>query len=123
MTAANAPVAPNALRVLVVDDEPDIVALVAYHLAKAGYRVSTASGGEEALYLADTALHPLHLEHLDWFSAFDIVPEQVVLTRRRIFDYAAERGIPVIAQHFAPFPGTGYVRKHGEVWRWEPLAH
>jgi two-component system phosphate regulon response regulator PhoB len=36
-------------RVLVVDDEPDIVALVAYHLAKAGYRVSTASSGTDAL--------------------------------------------------------------------------
>ncbi len=34
---------------LVVDDEPDIVALVAYHLAKSGYRVSTASSGTEAL--------------------------------------------------------------------------
>ena len=36
-------------RILVVDDEPDITALVAYHLAKAGYRVSTASSGAEAL--------------------------------------------------------------------------
>jgi two-component system phosphate regulon response regulator PhoB len=35
--------------VLVVDDEADIVALVAYHLAKNGYRVSTASSGTEAL--------------------------------------------------------------------------
>ena len=39
-------------RVLVVDDEPDIVALVAYHLAKAGYRVSTAASGGEALAAA-----------------------------------------------------------------------
>jgi two-component system, OmpR family, phosphate regulon response regulator PhoB len=39
-------------RILVVDDEPDITALVAYHLAKAGYRVSTASGGAEALKAA-----------------------------------------------------------------------
>jgi two-component system, OmpR family, phosphate regulon response regulator PhoB len=36
-------------RILVVDDEPDITALVAYHLAKVGYRVSTASSGAEAL--------------------------------------------------------------------------
>ena len=36
-------------RVLVVDDEPDIVALVAYHLAKAGFRVSTATSGSQAL--------------------------------------------------------------------------
>ena len=39
-------------RILVVDDEPDIVALVAYHLARAGYRVSTASNGTEALQAA-----------------------------------------------------------------------
>lgn len=39
-------------RVLVVDDEPDIVALVAYHLAKSGFRVSTASNGQDALGLA-----------------------------------------------------------------------
>jgi two-component system phosphate regulon response regulator PhoB len=39
-------------RILVVDDEPDIVALVAYHLAKDGYRVATASSGSEALATA-----------------------------------------------------------------------
>jgi two-component system phosphate regulon response regulator PhoB len=38
--------------VLVVDDEADIVALVAYHLARAGYRVSTASTGHDALEAA-----------------------------------------------------------------------
>jgi two-component system, OmpR family, phosphate regulon response regulator PhoB len=35
--------------VLVVDDEPHIVALVAYHLAKAGYRVVTATTGSDAV--------------------------------------------------------------------------
>jgi two-component system, OmpR family, phosphate regulon response regulator PhoB len=43
---------PAGERVLVVDDEPDIVALVAYHLAKEGYRVSTASDGAEAVAAA-----------------------------------------------------------------------
>ena len=41
-----------AERVLVVDDEPDIVALVAYHLAKSGYSVSTATSGLEGLAVA-----------------------------------------------------------------------
>jgi two-component system phosphate regulon response regulator PhoB len=39
-------------RVLVVDDEADIVALVAYHLAKSGYHVSTAGSGPDALEAA-----------------------------------------------------------------------
>src|SRR5688500_18703396 len=39
-------------RILVVDDEPDITALVAYHLAKAGFRVSTATSGGDALKAA-----------------------------------------------------------------------
>ena len=39
-------------RILVVDDEPDITALVAYHLAKAGFRVSTANTGPDALKAA-----------------------------------------------------------------------
>ncbi len=43
------PAEANGKRVLVVDDEPDIVALVAYHLAKAGFRVSTASNGDDAV--------------------------------------------------------------------------
>ncbi len=39
----------QAEHVLVVDDEPEIVALVVYQLAKAGYRVSTAVSGPDAL--------------------------------------------------------------------------
>lgn len=46
----NAPAVSD--RILVVDDEPEIVALVVYHLARAGYRVSSASSGTDALELA-----------------------------------------------------------------------
>ena len=48
----SAPAAVTGERILVVDDEADIVALVAYHLVKAGYRVSTASTGPDALAAA-----------------------------------------------------------------------
>jgi two-component system phosphate regulon response regulator PhoB len=38
-----------AARVLVVDDEPDILELVRFNLVQAGFAVETASSGEEAL--------------------------------------------------------------------------
>ena len=39
-------------RILVVEDEPDIAAVVAYNLARSNYRVSTATSGTEALNAA-----------------------------------------------------------------------
>ena len=36
-------------RILVVEDEPDIAALVAYQLTKDGFRVETAASGSDAL--------------------------------------------------------------------------
>ncbi len=40
---------PVSDRILIVDDEPEIVALVAYHLAAAGYRTLSASSGRQAI--------------------------------------------------------------------------
>lgn len=39
----------SAPRVLVVEDEPDIAALIAYQLTREGFRVETAGSGPEAL--------------------------------------------------------------------------
>ena len=39
--------------VLVADDDPDLVALVARRLVRAGYRVITASDGEQALQMVE----------------------------------------------------------------------
>jgi two-component system phosphate regulon response regulator PhoB len=64
-------------RVLVVDDEPDIVALVAYHLARAGYRVSTAATGDEALRAAREE-HPQLIVldlMLPGLSGFDVLEQ------------------------------------------------
>lgn len=67
--------ATEAERILVVDDEPDIVALVIYHLAKAKYHVSSAASGPEALALAKRerpALIVLDLM-LPGMSGFDVL--------------------------------------------------
>ena len=63
--------------ILVVDDEPDIVALVAYHLAKAGYRVSTAASGSDAL-VASRREHPALVVldlMLPGLSGFDVLEQ------------------------------------------------
>ena len=36
-------------RVLVIEDEPDIAALIAYHLSREGYRVETTANGQDGL--------------------------------------------------------------------------
>jgi two-component system phosphate regulon response regulator PhoB len=64
-------------RILVVDDEPDITALVAYHMAKAGFRVSTATNGSDALKAAreerpDIVILDLMLPGI---SGYDILAE------------------------------------------------
>jgi two-component system, OmpR family, alkaline phosphatase synthesis response regulator PhoP len=46
-------------RILVVDDEPDILALVQYNLSKAQYDVVGVVSGEEALAQVRTTLHDL----------------------------------------------------------------
>jgi two-component system phosphate regulon response regulator PhoB len=71
------PAAPPGERVLVVDDEPDIVALVAYHLARASYRVSTAATGADAIDMARRerpALIVLDLM-LPGMSGFDVLEQ------------------------------------------------
>ena len=65
----------GAERVLIVDDEPDILALCTYHLAKAGYRVSTSASGPEGLRAAREerpALIVLDLM-LPGMSGFDVL--------------------------------------------------
>jgi glyoxylase-like metal-dependent hydrolase (beta-lactamase superfamily II) len=77
--------------------------------------VSVRSGYERLLYTADTALHLLHLAHPEWTSTFDLSPQEAVVSRRRIFDLAAEAGALVMGHHL---PGLGRVVRSGEGWEW-----
>lgn len=84
------PALAGSERILVVDDEPDIVALVVYHLAKAGYKVSSASTGTDALALAKRdrpSLVVLDLM-LPGMSGFDVLA--------KLREDEATRGIAVL---------------------------
>jgi len=83
--------------------------------------VSVSSGDQRLLYIGDTVLYPLHLEHPDWLPIYDIVPEKAAVSKRRIFDLAAEEKALGMGQHFPPFPSLGYGVKKGEGWQWQPI--
>ncbi|HEX8362465.1 MAG TPA: response regulator transcription factor [Longimicrobium sp.] len=83
-------VKPVNSHILVVDDEPDISALVAYHLARESYRVRTASSGPEAIRAAELERPDLIVLDLmlPGMSGLQVLEE----LRRR----AETRDIPVI---------------------------
>ncbi len=69
-TAASPPPARVSGRVLVIDDEPDIAALLADRLGRDGFTVSTATSGRRALDLAarqpfDAAVTDLRMPDMD----------------------------------------------------------
>jgi two-component system, OmpR family, phosphate regulon response regulator PhoB len=94
MSRASAGKAPA--RILVVEDERDIAALVAYHLTKEGYRVRTTESGQEALEAVAAEKPDLLVLDLmlPGFSGYEVLQELrrrpdlsdvpvVVLTARR----------------------------------------
>ena len=86
-----------------------------------GHMVLTISSGQEKLwYTADAIIHPLHLEHPDWYSAFDLKSKQARATMRRILERVTAQNSLVFACHF-PFPGLGRVVQERDAWQWRPL--
>jgi CheY-like chemotaxis protein len=67
----------DALRILVVDDEPDTLGLIKLTLQTAGYQVQTATGGKEGLRLVRE--EPFDVVVLDIMmpdvSGFDVMRE------------------------------------------------
>ncbi len=79
-----------------------------------------SSGGEELWSTGDALIHPIHLEHLEWYTVFDLAPEEALATRRQLLDAVTMRAT-VHAFHF-PFPGIGRVIREGARWRWQPVT-
>lgn len=65
-------------KILAVDDEPDLIDLMQYHLVRAGHDVTTATNGWEAIYAVrqnrpDLILLDLMLPDLDGFGVCEIL--------------------------------------------------
>jgi len=80
------------------------------------------SEGERLLYLADAALHPIHIEYPHWTAVLDQFPEQTVQTRRALYQRAAQLQSLVLLFHFTPFPSLGSIVKVGASWKWKEAS-
>jgi glyoxylase-like metal-dependent hydrolase (beta-lactamase superfamily II) len=75
--------------------------------------------GEKAIYTGDVLISPVNVEHPDWTARFDVWPEQVVASRRRLLRELGQSGSLVLTCHL-PGSGAGRVVAAGEGWRWQP---
>lgn len=119
--------------VLVVDDEGSVLELVRYNLAKAGFRILTATSGREALAVMETA--PLDLVVLDLMlpdlSGFEVcrrfrethrAPVMILTARYNESDRvrALEVGADdYLTKPFSPRELLARVRAHLRRWCWQ----
>jgi glyoxylase-like metal-dependent hydrolase (beta-lactamase superfamily II) len=125
LKAARENLPPLQDRIDLVEHEAEIVTGITAIAAPGhtpGHMVlNISSGSEQLLCVGDVVLHPLHLEHPEWSSVFDVLPDGAVSTRRTLLGRAANEKMLVLAFHF-PFPGLGYVMPKGGAWQWQPVV-
>jgi glyoxylase-like metal-dependent hydrolase (beta-lactamase superfamily II) len=78
---------------------------------RAHQSVVIESGGETAIYLGDLASWTILMERLAWISAFDTEPLETIETKRRIRDWALEKGALLIFEHDSQVQ-MGYLREN-----------
>ena len=81
--------------------------------------IEIASEGSRALFWGDVVHHPIQVLRPDWSSSFCADRGQATVSRRRIFDYAADHDVDVFTSHFAG-SSAGRIERDGKggfVWR------
>jgi glyoxylase-like metal-dependent hydrolase (beta-lactamase superfamily II) len=121
---ARASLPPLRDRLQLIDRETEVVpglhAFPAPGHTPGHMALAITSGTSQLLDLADTVLHPIHLEQPDWYPVFDALPDQAAQTKRRLMDRAAADRALVHLSHF-PFPGLGHIVQRGGAWEWQPI--
>jgi glyoxylase-like metal-dependent hydrolase (beta-lactamase superfamily II) len=82
--------------------------------------VRITSQGDQLLFVGDAIVHPLLIEHLDWYTGFDLDPKQALATKRLLLDWAASERMLLSATHF-PLPALGRVQRREQGWEWLPV--
>jgi two-component system alkaline phosphatase synthesis response regulator PhoP len=108
--------AKNKAKILLVDDEPDILEIVGYNLSQEGYQISTASNGKEAVakaksVLPDLIIMDVMMPEMDGIEACEIIrklPElpSVIITflTARNEDYTQVAGFDAGADDYISKP-------------------
>lgn len=80
--------------------------------------IAITASGESAIYTGDISHHPLHYEHPEWVSVFDVLPDHAYRTRMAFLQKAVEEGTLLISYHHpTPF---GRAAANGAAFRWQP---
>lgn len=95
-----------------VEIVPGVLAVPASGHTPGHMALAISSGGEKLLCIADAMLHPIHVQHPEWYAVVDAAPQQVPTTRRRLPKRAEMEKALVLGFHF-PFPGLGHIVKEG----------
>lgn len=125
VTSAEQQVRPLGDRLKRIEDETELLPGIRTRPAPEhtpGHVVVEVSSGEETfLYLVDLVFQPIHIKRPEWYTAFDIDPEAVVESRRRLLERAADRATLVMAQHF-PAPGLGRIGRTDTGYEWNAIS-
>jgi len=85
--------------------------------------VVVESGGETAVFLADTAHWPLHMEKLEVLTAYDVQPLVTLETKRRLARWAIEhRALLVFNHHPDGMAGYLHPTDRPDRFQLEPVA-
>ncbi|MBT8227117.1 MAG: MBL fold metallo-hydrolase [Dactylosporangium sp.] len=76
--------------------------------------------GGSAIHVGDVLPSVVYVEHPDWYARFDVWPDQVVDTRRKLLRQIAESNLMVFTHHFEATGAGRVVASADGGWRWVP---
>ncbi len=120
-------------KVLVVDDEPDIIELLQYNLERAGYEVKSAQNGKEAIktakgFLPDLILMDIMMPHMDGVETSRLLRElpelsetYIIFLTARVEEYSEVAAFDVGADDYIikPIKPRALISRIGALFRRE----